>query len=812
MASTNDGASFSLTDVPALADALSRGRVLVLAGAGISKLGPSFLPDWSSFNRAILEQAKACALRGIPMLETSAASALNGLTIEQIPVEAFSDLIVRSFAAEGYFTVLDVLDSEHANANHKALAALARRGGWRTIVTTNFDTLIERAFGEVHVPLTVLTASNLAGPSVEANQTTLFKIHGSVTATDTLVDTVSQKLRGLPAPMRERLSALYRTHHVLVLGYSGGDLRFGNDYLALSAIEADAPGFTWVAHPTSKASDEVVALKKRVGARGAIVAAALPGLFGALGIEVPDVPSENDQHAQREAEDRARDRIRRFFDEPYVGPLSSAAFCASLLSRLGQREAAISVRNALAAEVERWGDRFPKTAAGVLRTIATGRMAEGDAEGAERWTRMEISFWEAVKRYLPAGTPPDTLAQWQRNMAAALMNLSVVRRASGKFDDARAALEPAIALADAAAHPGLKAGIYAEGATLGWQTNDDQDTVIDLWRRSISAAAEDGGANQLATAVINLANFLLRLGEYDLAWTEVDRAAKQLPLAVNPDAAQRIEIVRAAVEARRGRASSALKRLQPQVAQYPGDTPAGARVRAALASFIGYHTPLRPLAVNLLDEVLAAMRAKRLPERGLSNVPERENLERLRAAILDGGAPVIMELIRVPGQDEEALLRAKLVLAELTHFQSIIPMFYERLCHMKRAQGRWLRVLDLAQGLFHSSKRVGDAERELAAINFYNVGWAVTGSVGVAIKGFETTLTTAVAGPQREAMALNLNVLRQGTTRPLADVLSITAVDRPLPERDAQIWAQAMDQNDFDGALLVLLRAREAAI
>src|SRR5262249_16075773 len=154
------------------------------------------------------------------------------------------------------------------------------------------------------------------------------------------------------------------------------------------------------------------------------------------------------------------------------------------------------------------------TAASVFRTIATGRMAEGDVEGAERWTRMEISFWEAVKEYLPAETPPDALAEWQRNMAAALMNLSVVQRARGKFNVAGRALKPAIDLAMAAAHPGLQAIIYREAATLAWQTDEDQDTVIQLWRRSISASVEDGWASQLADALIDLATFLLRIGEY----------------------------------------------------------------------------------------------------------------------------------------------------------------------------------------------------------------------------------------------------------------------------------------------------------
>src|SRR5688572_20279074 len=94
-----DAAPLRLADVPALADAVAHGRLLVLAGAGISRLGPSFLPDWFGFNQAILEEAKACALRGLPELDPAARAALQALSMDQMPVEAFSDLVVRLFAA-----------------------------------------------------------------------------------------------------------------------------------------------------------------------------------------------------------------------------------------------------------------------------------------------------------------------------------------------------------------------------------------------------------------------------------------------------------------------------------------------------------------------------------------------------------------------------------------------------------------------------------------------------------------------------------------------------------------------------------------
>jgi len=41
---------------------------------------------------------------------------------------------------------------------------------------------------------------------------------------------VSQKLRGLALRVRERLATVFGGGHTLVLGFSGGDLKFGEDY------------------------------------------------------------------------------------------------------------------------------------------------------------------------------------------------------------------------------------------------------------------------------------------------------------------------------------------------------------------------------------------------------------------------------------------------------------------------------------------------------------------------------------------------------------------------------------------------------
>jgi hypothetical protein len=340
--------------------------------------------------------------------------------------------------------------------------------------------------------------------------------------------------------------------------------------------------------------------------------------------------------------------------------------------------------------------------------------------------------------------------------------------------------------------------------------DDDQDLVIELMRRSISAAVQDGGADRLATSLVELAEMLIRLGEYDLAWNETERAARQLPLAVDADLAIRIEIIRADIDGRRGNALRALARLRTLLDRHAAATPRGARVRAALARSIGYDPRTQPAALAMLADVVALMRSGELPAQGLSEVPERRSLERLFAAITAGGTPAIVALLQVPGADEEALLRGQIVLAEFTGFTAAIPMLFGQLCRLKATSGRWLRVLDLAQGLFLSARRTDDGERQLEAINLFNVGKVLHGDAASAIEELEATLATAPAGTLREAIAHNLSAIRAATGQLRADAFHVPEVRTPMAPRDASAWSAAralLDRNDLEAAVTLLRSA-----
>ena len=81
---------------------------------------------------------------------------------------------------------------------------------------SNFDTLIERALREEGVAFECY-----AGPADYQRDDhvgiPVYKIHGSAGADSTLIDTVGQKLRGIPPYVRSALTSLFEQHPVVVL-------------------------------------------------------------------------------------------------------------------------------------------------------------------------------------------------------------------------------------------------------------------------------------------------------------------------------------------------------------------------------------------------------------------------------------------------------------------------------------------------------------------------------------------------------------------------------------------------------------------
>ena len=342
-------------------DGARQGRLAVVAGAGISMLPPSNLPSWWEFTAALLTAAVAKAVTA-PFLDKDSIAAVRSLTPDSINTATLSEAISKYVASIAYFPVLTVLDGTTINANHQALAELARLGRLRAIVTPNFDTLIERAFQEGRVPLADPATDTEAGKAC-----TLIRLHGVATAAQSMIDTVGQKARGLPFDTHEALRERLRDCRVMIVGFSGLDLDFAWDYLSLETTPLE--GVTWVVRPGSAPAPQVVALRTRLGNRMEIVEGELPALWRDLGATVSEEGVPVDPNHAEASTQRVKAHAEGLFET--LGAPLAVTLCMRLLDDSGQRERAKQVYARLAEVAGTWSEPRLPTQVTVLRALSS---------------------------------------------------------------------------------------------------------------------------------------------------------------------------------------------------------------------------------------------------------------------------------------------------------------------------------------------------------------------------------------------------------------------------------------------------------
>ncbi|MDQ3673293.1 MAG: SIR2 family protein, partial [Gemmatimonadota bacterium] len=317
---------------PRIVDDLSAagaGPFVLLAGAGISLWHPSSLPTWSEFNTALLDEAKARARRALPP-RSPLHQDIESLNVNDIGSKAFSNALVEILAGESYFSVVSALAFTEPNEAHRAIARLVRRRVVAAIVTTNFDTLIERGIADEGLAADVYSQprdyERPSGPRVP-----VFKIHGSATDRTGLIDTVGQKLRGLAPGVRERLCEWFAKHPVISLGYSGGDLEFAADYLTLRVIPVGTDRIWWVVRPEDRERLEPTT-QALIDQRGAFVAMSQAAALEAIG--AGSVALEWNVESRRERLALLRSQGNALFQKH--GALNTLAFCMRLVSAAGR--------------------------------------------------------------------------------------------------------------------------------------------------------------------------------------------------------------------------------------------------------------------------------------------------------------------------------------------------------------------------------------------------------------------------------------------------------------------------------------------
>lgn len=238
----------------------ARGQVLFIAGAGISKPVP--LPDFRGLVIDVYEHLDAEVHRII-------STVTNGSLVDHSKLTPRQSAEIRRFFSGDYDVVLGMLerriDDKHTRRVrnriaeilhhpslrpapiHKALMRLADRGGAITIVTTNFDLLLQSAISKTVKPKPFTYAlGGIPRPGRGLDFSGVLHIHGAIDQTrlklaDLIVtdqDFGEFYLRRRTVP--DFIYDAARLFHLVLVGYSANDppMRY-----LLNAVAADGTRF-----------------------------------------------------------------------------------------------------------------------------------------------------------------------------------------------------------------------------------------------------------------------------------------------------------------------------------------------------------------------------------------------------------------------------------------------------------------------------------------------------------------------------------------------------------------------------------------
>jgi tetratricopeptide (TPR) repeat protein len=709
-------------------------------------LAPSYLPDWRGFNEALLDGVKDLALT-LPGLSEDAESAIRGLTLDRLAVEAFSDAVVDAYAGEEYFPVLKILDSREPNANHRALAELARQGILRAVVTTNFDTLLEQAFAGLPFE-TCITAEDYARIPHDCERPVIYKIHGSVSSTTTLVDTVSQKLGGLALHVRERLATLFGEAHTLVLGFSGGDLKFGEDYLALSAIPAQSAELTWVVRPGTVLSETVSAVLKRVGAQP--YKSKLPDFFRSLGIVVEAAAEEQGGNLD-EANRRARAQVAEWNRDLDLGEARACVFCLTLLRTTGQTSAALALARRLALLLDHAGEVHSEAVANLLSEFVRLAAEISDFENADRWAQRTLKCIQGIEdRYAQEKRPlPDHMRAWRdRVSVGAWSAIGLKVMAHQQYDYALMPLREATRFARSAGNGQLLSAVCANRAYLAEKLGLEADRVLLPIRAAESYARQARSAQQLAEAAHFEARNLTGLAEYHGAEEALTRGLSYAGLGASARAKMTLDAVAAVLEARRGRPDKALEKFLGILKDTEENVVAAAQFRFLMAKSLDFATKTRPALVEALDWVLERIHTGAIPaDLGVPVVYSEESIQSLRDKLAANEVSSRPWFLDAKSGEREDLVRAEIAAAEYNGDRRSLPSRFAELCRLKSRQMRPWRLRDLACELVWLTEGERSEALRLEGIAHRGLANALLGHLKGAAADFEEVLRSRTALP-----------------------------------------------------------------
>ncbi|MBL7723612.1 MAG: tetratricopeptide repeat protein [Chitinophagaceae bacterium] len=194
-----------------VAKTFEENKVTVFFGAGISR--NSGVP--------LVDEIKKEILTHLCKEKVEITNLLN----DKIPFELFMQTLIEYSDSE---KLLELFELGEPNANHYFLAKLAKKGKLNCVVTTNFDTLLEKAFDIEGITYKVFhTEESFENIENKKDSVSIIKIHGSIENRLQMAVTLKRVAGKRLFSARKKVIADVMQNnsggHLLVLGYSCSD-------------------------------------------------------------------------------------------------------------------------------------------------------------------------------------------------------------------------------------------------------------------------------------------------------------------------------------------------------------------------------------------------------------------------------------------------------------------------------------------------------------------------------------------------------------------------------------------------------------
>ena len=205
----------------------SKDDIIIFVGSAISMFEPTNIPIGKELTlnilKALTKDHKRDSLQKYyDIFEQNLESTKEFL---DIPLERILSYIWSTLdenKKKEFFNCINLFISAPPNGFHEILADITSKNKDKTIITTNFDIAIEKAFKGKKI---IITEKNIKEINCKApnNGIKIIKLHGSWELTDTLIFTLEQEGKGLNFGFRDYLKKNLDNKIVCFIGYSASD-------------------------------------------------------------------------------------------------------------------------------------------------------------------------------------------------------------------------------------------------------------------------------------------------------------------------------------------------------------------------------------------------------------------------------------------------------------------------------------------------------------------------------------------------------------------------------------------------------------